>query len=319
MRTLLQAVGEGNGRAGVAIEVFCYRLAKAILGLSAALDRIDALVFTGGIGENSSPVRARTLNNLRVLGAKLDEELNEQHGKSAAGRITTQDSGLLALVVPTNEELVIARETARFLTSTPFHNPMPHTLYLAPSGAKVGLTSVALGLVRALDNRGVRVAFCKPIGQPAAKATGPERSTHFIRATTSLRPALPISLEEAERLISSERTDELLERVMRDFHESASDADVVVVEGLAHSSDMPLGATLNVQLVKTLSAQVILTGSLAGLSMEEFDERLEVSGSQYGGLEGGAVIGCIINHVPDSQKLSLAELRDSPGGEEPGS
>ena len=188
---------------------------------------------------------------------------------------------------------------------------MPHTLYLAPSGAKVGLTSVALGLVRALDNRGVRVAFCKPIGQPAAKAKGPERSTHFIRATTSLRPALPISLEEAERLISSERTDELLERVMRDFHESASDADVVVVEGLAHSSDMPLGATLNVQLVKTLSAQVILTGSLSGLSMEEFDERLEVSGSQYGGLEGGAVIGCIINHVPDSQKLSLAALRDA--------
>ena len=165
--------------------------------------------------------------------------------------------------------------------------------------------------MRALDNRGVRVAFCKPIGQPLAKSSGPERSTHFVRATTSLRPALPISLEDAERLISSERTDELMERVMRDFHESASDADVVVVEGLAHSSDMPLGATLNVQLVKTLSAQVILAGSLAGLSMEEFDERLEVSGSQYGGLEGGAVIGCIINHVPNPQKLPLAGLRDS--------
>jgi acetate kinase len=121
MRTLVQAVSEGNARAGLAVEVFCYRLAKAILGLSAALDRIDALVFTGGIGENSSPVRARTLSNLRVLGAKLDEGLNEQHGKSAAGRITSQDSGLLALVVPTNEELVIARETARFLTSTPVH------------------------------------------------------------------------------------------------------------------------------------------------------------------------------------------------------
>ncbi len=188
---------------------------------------------------------------------------------------------------------------------------MPHTLYLAPCGAKVGLTSVALGLVRALDNRGVRVAFCKSIGQPVARGTGPERSTHFIRATTSLRPALPISLDEAERLISSDRTDELMERVMRDFHESASDADVVIVEGLAQISDMPLGATLNVQLVRTLSAQVILIGSLAGLSMEEFDERLEVVGSQYGGLEGGAVIGCIINHVLDSQKLDLAGLRNS--------
>ena len=187
---------------------------------------------------------------------------------------------------------------------------MPHTLYLAPCGSKAGLTSVALGLVHALDNRGVRVAFCKPIGQPLAKATGPERSTHFIRATTSLRPALPISLEEAERLISSERSDELMERIMRDFHESASDADVVIVEGLAHSTDMPLGATLNVQLVKTLSAQVILAGSLAESSMEEFDERLEVTASQYGGLEGGTVIGCIINRVPDPDKLSLSALRD---------
>jgi acetate kinase len=121
MRTLLQAVGEGNVRADLAVEVFCYRLAKAILGLSAALERLDAVIFTGGIGENSSPVRARTLRSLRVLGAKLDESLNQEHGRSASGRITSQDSGLLALVVPTNEELVIARETARFLTSTPVH------------------------------------------------------------------------------------------------------------------------------------------------------------------------------------------------------
>ena len=188
---------------------------------------------------------------------------------------------------------------------------MPHTLYLAPCGAKVGLTSVALGLVRALDNRGVRVAFCKPIGQPAAHTTGPERSTHFVRATTSLRPPLPISLDEAERLISSDRNDELMERVMRDFHESSANADVVVVEGLAHSSDMPIGAALNAQLVRTLSAQVILAGSLAGLSIEEFDERLEVAATQYGGLNSGTIIGCIINHVPDPQKLPLNALRDS--------
>jgi acetate kinase len=118
MRTLVQAANEGDNRADLAVEVFCYRLAKAILGLSAALDRIDALVFTGGIGENSAPVRSRTLGHLRVLGAKMDENLNEQNGASASGRITTEDSGLLALVVATNEELVIARETARFLTST---------------------------------------------------------------------------------------------------------------------------------------------------------------------------------------------------------
>jgi phosphate acetyltransferase len=185
---------------------------------------------------------------------------------------------------------------------------MPHTLYLAPSGAKVGLTSVALGLVRALDNRGVRVAFCKPVGQPIAKATG--RNDPRISSAPTEPAAQPsYFVGRGRALISSESDRRASERVMRDFHESASDADVVVVEGLAHSSDTPFGATLNVQLVKTLSAQVILTGSLAGLSMEEFDERLEFSGSQYGGLEGGAVIGCIINHVPDPQKPHLL-LRD---------
>ena len=113
MRTLLEASARGDARAALAIDVFCYRLAKAVLGLSAALERVDALVFTGGIGEHAAPVRARTLENLRVLGAVVDPALNAAHGAGAEGRITDGSSRLLALVVPTNEELVIARETAR--------------------------------------------------------------------------------------------------------------------------------------------------------------------------------------------------------------
>lgn len=115
MRTLSAAAAEGHEGAAIAIEVFCYRLAKGILGLSAALDRIDALVFTGGIGENSSLIREKTLGHLAVLRPALDRELNLQHGRASGGRITEPDSGLLALVVPTNEELVIAREAARIL------------------------------------------------------------------------------------------------------------------------------------------------------------------------------------------------------------
>jgi len=113
MRTLLEASDRGDARATLAIDVFCYRLAKAVLGLSAALDRLDALVFTGGIGEHAAPVRARTLEHLRVLGAAVEPALNAEHGAASEGRITQASSRLLALVVPTNEELVIARETAR--------------------------------------------------------------------------------------------------------------------------------------------------------------------------------------------------------------
>lgn len=114
MRTLLESRSRGSARATLAIDVFCYRLAKAVLGLCAALERIDALVFTGGIGEHAAPIRAQTLSQLRVLGAEVDSELNRAHGAASDGRITTPRSRLLALVVPTNEELVIAREAARF-------------------------------------------------------------------------------------------------------------------------------------------------------------------------------------------------------------
>jgi acetate kinase len=119
MRTLLEARTRGDARAALAIEVFCYRLAKCVLGLSAALSRLDALVFTGGIGEHAASVRAETLAALGVLGAKPDPERNQAHGKGSGGRITRDDSGLLALVVPTNEELVIARETARLARVSP--------------------------------------------------------------------------------------------------------------------------------------------------------------------------------------------------------
>lgn len=114
MRTVLEA-SANDPRARLALDVFCYRLAKSILASCAPLDRVDALVFTGGIGEHAAPVRAETLSQLAVLGAELDPELNRSHGQDGDGRITTTSSRLLALVVPTNEELVIAREAARFV------------------------------------------------------------------------------------------------------------------------------------------------------------------------------------------------------------
>jgi acetate kinase len=111
MRSVIAAAGEGHQRARLAIELFCYRLARSILGLTASLSSIDALIFTGGIGENSAAVRARVLTHLAILHPELDQNLNEHHGRGADGRITSR-SGLLCLVIATNEELMIARETA---------------------------------------------------------------------------------------------------------------------------------------------------------------------------------------------------------------
>jgi acetate kinase len=114
MRELLRLEATGDAQAHVAVEVFCYRLAKAIVSLMVGLGRLDALVFTGGIGENSKPVRARTIELLGFLGLSLDPDLNEINGVDQNGRITSSTSPC-ALVIPTDEELVIARDTARVI------------------------------------------------------------------------------------------------------------------------------------------------------------------------------------------------------------
>lgn len=110
MRALTEAADEGHERAALAIELFCYRLAKTIAALAVPLGRVDALIFTGGIGENAANVRARTLHRLAILGYQVDETRNAANGRSSHGVITTPDTPI-ALVVPTDEEIMIARDS----------------------------------------------------------------------------------------------------------------------------------------------------------------------------------------------------------------
>ncbi|PKF49590.1 acetate kinase [Enterovibrio nigricans] len=97
-----------------AMDVFCHRLAKYVAGYTACLDgRLDAIVFTGGIGENSGPIRELVLNRLGLLGVEVDQERNLKARFGGEGVITTDSSRVPAMVISTNEELVIAQDTAR--------------------------------------------------------------------------------------------------------------------------------------------------------------------------------------------------------------
>ncbi|BBC39619.1 acetate kinase [Photobacterium damselae subsp. piscicida] len=96
-----------------AMDVFCHRLAKYVAGYTATLDgRLDAIVFTGGIGENSGPIREMVLNRLAIFGIEVDGEANLKARFGGEGVITSANSRIPAMVVPTNEELVIAEDTA---------------------------------------------------------------------------------------------------------------------------------------------------------------------------------------------------------------
>ena len=112
MRTLLQA-GDSDAFAREAIDMFCYQLSKSVGALDAALGGLDLLIFTGGIGEKSAEIRAQVLAPLAHLGIIIDHERNRAH----AATISTPDSRCVVRVIPTNEDLMIARHTNRLLFS----------------------------------------------------------------------------------------------------------------------------------------------------------------------------------------------------------
>ena len=116
MREVRRAATMGDEQAALAVEVFGYRLAKHLAGLAVALGRVDALVFTGGIGEHDASMRARTVNHLGFLGFDLDAEANVAHGRQSGGRISGDGPGPIAPVVPTDEELMIALDAQRLTT-----------------------------------------------------------------------------------------------------------------------------------------------------------------------------------------------------------
>ena len=120
MRELLDEAREQNDRrALLAIEIFCYRARKYIGAYLAAMNGADAIVFTGGIGENSCDVRARICDGLQWTGLELDEERNRAQVGGHEGLISREGSRLAAYVIPTDEELLIARDTVRCVLNAP--------------------------------------------------------------------------------------------------------------------------------------------------------------------------------------------------------
>jgi acetate kinase len=116
MRELLAEAREHDDRrARLAIEIFCYRVRKYIGAYLAALDGPAAIIFTGGIGENAPEIRERIIAGLEWMGVELDSALNTEMVGGAEGLITTEDSRLDTWVIPTDEELLIARDTMRLV------------------------------------------------------------------------------------------------------------------------------------------------------------------------------------------------------------
>ena len=114
-RDVEKAAAEGNDRAQLALDIFRYRVQTTIGSYVAALDGVDGIVFTAGLGENSESDRALICKNFTYLGLQLDEEKNSQRGEGMI--VSTEASKVTVMVIPTNEELMIARDTVELVTN----------------------------------------------------------------------------------------------------------------------------------------------------------------------------------------------------------
>lgn len=180
---------------------------------------------------------------------------------------------------------------------------MKHVFFLAASCVDSGLTTVSQGVFRALDRRGIRVGFCKPISQEVIPEGEVDPSISLISSTTGFHPVAPMPLEEAELYVRQGNLEDLMERVVEKVRTHADKVDVMIVEGLLPTESQTFPNRINKMVVTALSAEVIIVNAMNGGSVGDLQESLEITASLYGGWQNSNVIGCILNKV---QKIGNA-------------
>ncbi|VVN21029.1 Phosphate acetyltransferase [Pseudomonas fluorescens] len=178
------------------------------------------------------------------------------------------------------------------------------TFFIAPTDFGVGLTSISLGLVRALERGGLKVGFFKPIAQPHPGDTGPERSTELMARTHGLKPPTPLSLGQVERMLGDGQLDELLEEIIRLYQQACIGKDVVVVEGMVPTRHASYAARVNLHLAKSLDAEVILVSAPENEVLSELSGRVELQAQLFGGPRDPKVLGVILNKVRTEESMS---------------
>ena len=192
---------------------------------------------------------------------------------------------------------------------------MAQYIMTVPTGVRVGLTTVSVGLVHALDRRGRAVGFAKPIAQRHLSDTGPERSTRLVEMVSSLTPPAPIAMERAEDLYGRGEQNQLLEEVVVRAQEAAQGADIVILEGLVSTPQQPYAAGLNASVARSLDADIIIVTTPGERSPGALSDALELTARDFGGVTHPRVLGCVLNQVGAPQSSGFLQL-DLPSEEE---
>ncbi len=198
---------------------------------------------------------------------------------------------------------------------------MTRTLLVVPSAADAGLARTCLGLVRALDRRGVNVAFVKPVAQPRHDGS-PDRSVALVAAISALRPPQPLSTVEVEQQLGEGGVDAVLEKTVAAWQPVYERSDVVIVEGLSPGPDWLYASELNQALARALDADVIVVGrwpaeagrpgpDLTEGMVGDLAETLAIAASGYKSGERARVVGCVIRSLPAAVPPAAAQLGEA--------
>jgi phosphate acetyltransferase len=188
---------------------------------------------------------------------------------------------------------------------------LARSLLVAPAAEGVGLARTCLGLLRALDRQGIRVAFVKPVAQPRADG-GPDRSTARVSAIIALRPPEPLTTAELEQQLGEGGLDVVLEKIVAAWEPIYDASEVIVVEGLSAGPSKLYASSLNQALAQTLDADVVLADSWpADADADGVAEQLAIAASGYVSGEQGRVVGCVVHGLPGTDATAAAELRDA--------
>lgn len=174
---------------------------------------------------------------------------------------------------------------------------MSRTIMLIPTGTSVGLTSVSLGVIRAMERKGVRLSVFKPIAQPRSGGEKPDQTTTIIRKNSSIPAAEPLNMARVESLLGSNQQDVLMEEIIARYHENTKEAEVVLVEGLVPTRKHHFATALNYEIAKTLNAEIVFVMSLGNDSPAQLKERIELTQSSFGGRKNQNITGVIINKL----------------------
>ncbi|CDH34302.1 phosphate acetyltransferase [Xenorhabdus bovienii] len=173
---------------------------------------------------------------------------------------------------------------------------MSRIIMLIPTGTSVGLTSVSLGVIRSMEQKGVRLSVFKPIAQPRHSGSQ-DQTTSIIRSHSSMHAAEPLDMAHVESLLTTNKKDVLMEEIVARYHANTKDAEVVLIEGLVPTRKHPFAQSLNYEIAKTLNAEIVFVTALGTHSPEQLKEQIELSRAEYGGIKNQNIIGVIVNKL----------------------